>query len=122
MKEHHFSRASGISYMMQNRRALASVLPDFFEQNAVCSLADTLSPVVEALRETWPSRPGTSPRWCCSRPGTGSPLYSEHSFLARRMGIPLVQGGDLLVLDDQCLSQDGAGLEAGGCDLQPRGR
>ena len=50
VKEHHMSRASGISYMIQNRRALASVLPDLFEQNAVCSLADTLSPVVEMLR------------------------------------------------------------------------
>jgi uncharacterized circularly permuted ATP-grasp superfamily protein len=50
VKEHHLSRASGISYMVQNRRALASVLPDLFEQNAVCSLADTLAPVVEKPR------------------------------------------------------------------------
>ena len=99
VKEHHMSRASGISYMIQNRRALASVLPILFEQNAVCSLADILSPVVEALRglaeRTW-----DEPSAVLLSPGTGNPLYSEHSFLARRMGIPLVQGGDLLVLDD----------------------
>ena len=34
-------------------------------------------------------------------PGPGNPVYSAHSFLARRMGVPLVQGGDLLVLDDR---------------------
>jgi uncharacterized circularly permuted ATP-grasp superfamily protein/uncharacterized alpha-E superfamily protein len=110
VKEHHLSRASGISYMVQNRRALASVLPDLFEQNAVCSLADTLAPVVEALRglaeATW-----DEPSAVLLSPGTESPLYSEHSFLARRMGIPLVQGGDLLVLDDHVYLKTVRGLK-----------
>ena len=43
--------------------------------------------------------------------GAGSAAYSEHSFLARRMGIPLVQGGDLLVLDDKLYLKTVAGLE-----------
>ncbi len=55
--------------------------------------------MVEALRSlaepTW-----DEPSAVLLSPGTENPLYSEHSFLARRMGIPLVQGGDLLVLDD----------------------
>jgi len=110
VKEHHMSRASGISYMVQNRRALASVLPDLFEQNAVCSLADTLSPVVESLRSlaepTW-----DEPSAVLLSPGTGDPLYSEHSFLSRRMGIPLVQGGDLLVLDDHVYLKTVRGLK-----------
>jgi uncharacterized circularly permuted ATP-grasp superfamily protein/uncharacterized alpha-E superfamily protein len=109
VKEHHMSRASGISYMIQNRRALASVLPDLFAQNAVSSLADALSPVVEALRSL------AEPTWDESSavllsPGTENPLYSEHSFLARRMGIPLVQGGDLLVLDDHVYLKTVRGL------------
>jgi uncharacterized circularly permuted ATP-grasp superfamily protein/uncharacterized alpha-E superfamily protein len=99
VKAHHMSRAAGISYMIQNRRALATVVPDLFEQNTVRSLADALSPVVETLRglaeRTW-----DEPSAVLLSPGTANPLYSEHSFLARRMGIPLVQGGDLLVLDD----------------------
>ncbi len=110
VKEHHLSRASGISYMVQNRRALASVLPDLFEQNAVSSLADTLAPVVEALRglsePTW-----EEPSAVLLSPGTENPLYSEHSFLARRMGIPLVQGGDLLVLDDHVYLKTVRGLK-----------
>ena len=110
VKEHHLSRASGISYMIQNRRALASVLPELFEQNAVSSLADTLSPVVEALRGL------VEPKWeepsaVLLSPGTENPLYSEHSFLARRMGIPLVQGGDLLVLDDRVYLKTVRGLK-----------
>ncbi len=110
VKEHHMSRASGISYMIQNRRALASVLPDLFDENAVCSLADTLSPVVEALRglaeQSW-----DEPSAVLLSPGTQDPLYSEHSFLARRMGIPLVQGGDLLALDDQVFLKTVRGLK-----------
>jgi uncharacterized circularly permuted ATP-grasp superfamily protein/uncharacterized alpha-E superfamily protein len=110
VKEHNMSRAAGISYMIQNRRALASVLPALFEENAVSSLADTLSPVVEALRSI------AGPRWdepsaVLLSPGTESPLFSEHSFLSRRMGIPLVQGGDLLVLDDHVYLKTVRGLK-----------
>ena len=111
VKEHHMSRASGISYMIQNRRALASVLPDLFEQNAVRSLADTLSPVVEALRGLAEQPTWDEPSAVLLSPGTDDPLYSEHSFLARRMGIPLVQGGDLLVLDDHVFLKTVRGLK-----------
>jgi len=110
VKEHHLSRASGISYMIQNRRALASVLPDMFEENTVCSLGDALSPVVEALRSL--AEPGwDEPSAVLLSPGTQDAFYSEHSFLARRMGIPLVQGGDLLVLDDQVYLKTVRGLK-----------
>jgi hypothetical protein len=44
-------------------------------------------------------------------PGAGSAVYSEQSFLARRMGIPVVQGGDLLVLDDCVYLKTVRGLE-----------
>jgi uncharacterized circularly permuted ATP-grasp superfamily protein/uncharacterized alpha-E superfamily protein len=111
VKEHHLSRASGISYMIQNRRALASVLPDLFEQNAVSSLADTLAPVVEALRGMTEPAWGDEPSAVLLSPGTENALYSEHSFLARRMGIPLVQGGDLLVLDDHVYLKTVRGLK-----------
>jgi uncharacterized circularly permuted ATP-grasp superfamily protein/uncharacterized alpha-E superfamily protein len=110
VKEHHLSRASGISYMMQNRRALASVLPALFEENPVSSLADTLSPVVEELRGL--AEPGwDEPSAVLLSPGPDDPLYSEHSFLSRRMGLPLVRGGDLLVLDDHVYLKTVRGLK-----------
>jgi uncharacterized circularly permuted ATP-grasp superfamily protein/uncharacterized alpha-E superfamily protein len=111
VKEHHLSRASGISYMIQNRRALASVLPDLFEQNTVRSLADILSPVVESFRGLADQPTWDEPSAVLLSPGTEDPLYSEHSFLARRMGIPLVQGGDLLVLDDHVFLKTVRGLK-----------
>ncbi len=99
VKHHHFQRASGLSYMMQNRRALVRVLPELFQESPVHSIAETPLAIIEeirdAVRETWPE-----PSVVLLSPGAGSAVYAEHSFLARRMGVPLVEGGDLLVLDD----------------------
>jgi uncharacterized circularly permuted ATP-grasp superfamily protein len=52
VKHHHFGHATGISYMMQNRRALARVVPDIFQDTAVQSLAETPLAIMERLRET----------------------------------------------------------------------
>jgi len=110
VKHHHFSHASGISYMMQNRRALARITPEIFQDTSVHSLADAPQAIVEKLRDSV-DRSIHDPSVVLLSPGTGSAIYSEHSFLARRMGIPLVQGGDLLVLDDCVYLKTVQGLE-----------
>jgi len=110
VKHHHFSHASGISYMMQNRRALARITPEIFEDVSIQSLADAPQTIVEKLRDSAESSV-RDPSVVLLSPGTGSTVYSEHSFLARRMGIPLVQGGDLLVLDDHVYLKTVQGLE-----------
>ncbi|MEP6672454.1 MAG: circularly permuted type 2 ATP-grasp protein [Chthoniobacter sp.] len=110
VKHHHFGHATGISYMMQNRRALARVLPDIFQDTAVQSLAEMPLAIMERLRETSTSR-GGEPAVVLLSPGAGSAVSSEQSFLARRMGIPVVQGGDLLVLDDCVYLKTVRGLE-----------
>ena len=110
VKHHHFSHASGISYMMQNRRALARITPEIFQDVSLYSLADAPQAIVEKLRDT-AERPMRDPTVVLLSPGPGNAIYSEHSFLARRMGIPLVQGGDLLVLDDCVYLKTVQGLE-----------
>jgi uncharacterized circularly permuted ATP-grasp superfamily protein/uncharacterized alpha-E superfamily protein len=110
VKHHHFGHATGISYMMQNRRALARVLPEIFQDTAVQSLAEMPLAIMERLRETNTSR-GSEPAVVLLSPGAGSAVSSEQSFLARRMGIPVVQGGDLLVLDDCVYLKTVRGLE-----------
>lgn len=99
VKHHQFGHAPGISYMMQNRRALARIMPELFEDIPVESLATTPLAIIEKLRESAPGH-AAEPTVVLLTPGAGSEKYSQHSLLARRMGIPLVQGGDLLVLDD----------------------
>jgi uncharacterized circularly permuted ATP-grasp superfamily protein/uncharacterized alpha-E superfamily protein len=110
VKNHHFGHATGISYMMQNRRALARVLPEIFQDTSVQSLAEMPLAIMEHLRETTPSG-ASEPAVVLLSPGAGSAISTEQSFLARRMGIPVVQGGDLLVLDDFIHLKTVRGLE-----------
>jgi uncharacterized circularly permuted ATP-grasp superfamily protein/uncharacterized alpha-E superfamily protein len=110
VKNHHFSHAAGISYMMQNRRALARVVPEIFQDATVQSLAETPLAILERLREA--ATPfGGDPTVVLLSPGPQSAVASELSFLARRMGIPVVQGGDLLVLNDCVYLKTVRGLE-----------
>ncbi len=108
VKQHYFSNASGISYMIQNRRALARVIPQSFQDFSIRSIADATVDILELLRSL-SNHP--DPTVVLLSSGPGSAVYSEHSFLARRMGIPLVQGGDLLVLNDAVFLKTVSGLE-----------
>ena len=58
VRHHHFGHAAGISYMMQNRRALARVTPDIFQESSVQSLAQTPQAIMEKLRYTMEPRHG----------------------------------------------------------------
>jgi uncharacterized circularly permuted ATP-grasp superfamily protein/uncharacterized alpha-E superfamily protein len=108
LKHHYFGHPSGISYMMQDRRLLARVVPDLFEHLPIEPMADVPTEILLRLR----SMAGTTdPSVVLLTPGAASAVYSEHSFLARRMGIPLVQGGDLLVLNDSLFLKTVSGLE-----------
>ncbi|MBV8378319.1 MAG: circularly permuted type 2 ATP-grasp protein, partial [Verrucomicrobia bacterium] len=108
VKNHYFSHASGLSYMIQNRRLLARVLPELFQSQPVESIADIPTEILLKFR-TIASRP--DPAMVLLTPGVASAVYSEHGFLARRMGIPLVEGGDLVVLGDSLFLRTVSGLE-----------
>lgn len=108
VKHHYFSNASGISYMMQNRRALARVIPQGFQDFSVRSIAEAPVDILEKLRSFSAE---SDPTVVLLSSGPGSAVYSEHSFLARRMGIPLVQGGDLLVVNDAVYLKTVSGLD-----------
>jgi uncharacterized circularly permuted ATP-grasp superfamily protein/uncharacterized alpha-E superfamily protein len=108
VKNHYLSHASGLSYMIQNRRLLARVLPELFQSQTVESIADIPTKILLKLRAI---APHPDPSVVLLTPGVGSAVYSEHGFLARRMGIPLVEGGDLVVLDDALFLRTVSGLE-----------
>ncbi len=107
VKHHYFSNASGMSYMIQNRRALTRVIPQSFQDTGILSISDVPTNILEMLRSFSKE---SDPMVVLLSPGPISPAYSEHSFLARRMGIPLVQGGDLLVLNDEVYLKTVSGL------------
>ncbi len=110
VKAHQFTRSSGIAYMMQNRRILARVHPELFKERPIASIADTPLEILEQLQTLAPPN-RTDFTAVLLTPGPGSTVYSEHSFLARRMGLQLVVGGDLIVLDDKVYMKVVGGLE-----------
>ncbi len=110
VKNHYFSHASGISYMMQNRRAMVRACPEIFSLASIELIADAPLWILDMLRDLTGAF-NSEPTVVLLTPGTGSAAYSEHSLLARRMGIPLVQGGDLLVLHDKVFLKTICGLQ-----------
>jgi uncharacterized alpha-E superfamily protein len=110
VKSHQFTRASGIAYMMQNRRILARVNSEIFEDQPIASIADTPLEILDQLQTLAPADHRDFTAVLLS-PGPGSAVYSEHSFLARRMGLQLVMGGDLVVLNDKLYMKVVGGLE-----------
>jgi len=87
---------SGVSYVLENRTLLNRVFPEFFASYPVRPIKDYPSLLLETLLYVAP-RPSENPEVVVLSPGIHNSAYFEHSFLAREMGVPLVEGRDLLV-------------------------
>ncbi len=110
VKQHSFGHAEGISYMVQNRRALARVAPELFTGFAVQSLAESAVLILEQFRAAAPPHVD-DPRVVLLSPSDSGATTPQLSFLARRMGVAMVQGGDLIVLDDRVYLKTVGGLD-----------
>ena len=96
--EDNLRTPSGISYVIENRRAMTQVLPELFTTQNIRPVADYPSRLFEALRAAAPQ--GVSnPTVVLLTPGVYNSAYFEHSFLARQMGVELVEGRDLVCRD-----------------------
>ena len=85
---------SGMSYVVENRRTMARVFPGLFLEQQVQPVAPFLGRLLDALRRSAPAGV-EDPTVVLLTPGVHNPAYFEHAFLARRMGIELVEGRDL---------------------------
>ncbi len=101
----------GLSYAVQNRRFLSQeagelygALPDYH------SIINFPLKLLAALHDLSPRASGEASIVILTA-GPHDPFYSEHSFLARKMGLPLARGDDLLVLDNRVYFKTIAGLE-----------
>jgi uncharacterized circularly permuted ATP-grasp superfamily protein len=91
---------SGVSYVLENRRTLAHVLPEVFSGHQVRSVAEYPERLLDALRAAAPSDV-SDPTIAVLTPGVHNSAHFEHAFLARRMGAELVEGRDLFCRDDR---------------------
>jgi len=87
---------SGVSYVLENRTLLNRVFPEFFASYPVRPIKEYPTLLLDALLFVAP-RPSQSPVVVVLSPGIHNSAYFEHSFLSREMGVPLVEGRDLLV-------------------------
>jgi len=91
---------SGAGYALQNRMTLSRAFPDAFRELHVEPLAPFFSALQDSLYRLSPTRGGEAPLAVLLTPGPYNETYFEHSFLARYLGFPLVEGQDLIVRGD----------------------
>lgn len=93
---------SGVSYMLENRALTKSVFPELFEQQKIQPVDGYPARLYELLRSLAPDE-ALEPRIVLLTPGSYNSAYFEHCYLASQMGIELVRGRDLVVLEDDCV-------------------
>ncbi len=91
---------SGVSYVLKNREISKQALPFLFAGYNVKPVEDYPAHLLEVLRHIAP-HDVDEPKIVLLTPGVYNSAFYEHSFLARRMGIPLVEGRDLFLDDGQ---------------------
>ncbi len=91
---------SGVSYMLENRQAMKRVFPNLFSKNRVRPVDHYGQELLNLLRFIAPPRSGDNPTVVLLTPGIYNSAYFEHSFLARSMGVEIVEGRDLFVQGD----------------------
>src|SRR5678815_2211245 len=90
---------SGVSYMLTNRQVIKNIFPTLFSSYDVRPVDQYGQALAATLRALAPAhRP--DPTIVLLTPGVFNSAYFEHTFLARQMGIELVEGRDLLVHDN----------------------
>ena len=90
---------SGVSYVLENRQVLKRAFPVVFEASRVRPVDDYPARLLETLQYLAPDNL-SSPTVVVLTPGIYNSAYFEHSFLAQQMGVELVEGSDLVVMDD----------------------
>ena len=100
---------SGVSYMLANRQVMKRVSPMIFSNYDVRPIDHYGQALLATLRTLAPSA-HHDPHIVLLSPGVFNSAYFEHTFLARQMGIELVEGRDLLVHDNVVYMRTTAGL------------
>jgi len=93
---------SGVSYMLENRQAMKRAFPRFFSEAGVRSVLEYPSYLLSALKHIAPEGID-NPTVAVLTPGAYNSAYFEHCFLARQMGVEIVEGRDLFVGSDDRL-------------------
>ncbi|TRX40442.1 circularly permuted type 2 ATP-grasp protein [Flavobacterium restrictum] len=100
---------SGVSYMLENREITKRIFPDMLTSNKV-SMVGNYPMIFHSILVSLSPRNVANPNVVLLTPGIYNSAYYEHTFLARQMGIPLVEGRDLVVNNNKVYMKTTSGL------------
>ncbi len=101
---------SGVSYMLTSRRVMKHIFPTLFRKCRVRPIEQYSQVLLSALKSLAPEG-RTEPTVVLLTPGSYNSAYFEHTYLARQMGIELVEGRDLVVHDNVVYMRTTFGLQ-----------
>src|SRR6202521_6014193 len=91
---------SGVSYMLENREIMMRLFPELFSRPRVAPVENYPDELLATLKSVAPKTASSDPTVALLTPGIYNSAYYEHSFLADKLGVELVEGRDLVVKDD----------------------
>jgi uncharacterized circularly permuted ATP-grasp superfamily protein/uncharacterized alpha-E superfamily protein len=107
---------SGLGYLLENRISISRLFPNAFGSMQVQRLASSYRALIDGLKTMSPA--GADAHIVLLTPGPYNETYFEHAYLARYLGISLVQGKDLTVRDEHLYLKTLQGLEPVHCMLK----
>jgi uncharacterized circularly permuted ATP-grasp superfamily protein len=102
---------SGVSYMLENREIMLRLFPDLFSRHRVAPVENYPDELLATLKSVAPLSGSRDPIVVLLTPGVFNSAYYEHSFLADKLGIELVEGRDLLVRGEVVYMRTTEGLK-----------
>ena len=106
--EDNLRTPSGVSYMLEDRKMMMRLFPELFSAQRVAPIDHYPSVLLNTLKS---SSPLDNPNVVVLTPGRFNSAYFEHAFLAREMGVELVEGADLFVRDDKLFMRTTSGAK-----------
>ena len=91
---------SGVSYMLENREAMLRLFPELLTEQRVAPVETYIDSLLATLKSVAPASARGEPTIALLTPGPYNSAFYEHSFLADKLGVELVEGSDLFVRDD----------------------
>jgi len=91
---------SGVSYMLENREIMLRLFPELFSRHRIAPVENYPDELLATLKSVAPSTASVDPTVVLLTPGIYNSAYYEHSFLADKLGVELVEGRDLFVKNE----------------------
>jgi uncharacterized circularly permuted ATP-grasp superfamily protein len=91
---------SGVSYMLENREIMMRLFPELFSRHRIAPVENFPDELLATLKSVAPRSTSHEPSVVLLTPGVFNSAYYEHSFLADKLGVELVEGRDLFVKDE----------------------